>query len=118
MLLQCQQVCHFNCMHAVVAVYAYCLAHTAVDDEETSALESQTADIHAVHVRVVNPKALTQSELYGSFDKNTHEWSDGVLAVIVRQFARDTSRELKWVVFDGPVDAAWVEVRMLCNCEV
>ena len=66
-------------------------------------------------MKVLNPKALTQSELYGSFDVNTHEWSDGVLAVVVRQFARDPSTELKWVVFDGPVDAEWVEVRSLLS---
>lgn len=66
--------------------------------------------IHAVQFRIINPKSLTLSDLYGSFDVNTHEWSDGVLAVVVRQFARDSSKELKWVVFDGPVDAIWVEV--------
>ncbi len=85
----------------------------AVTDEAAEPLTS-SRDIHAVHMRVVNPKALSQSELYGSFDVNTHEWSDGVLAVIVRQFSRDITHELKWVVFDGPVDAAWVEVRACC----
>jgi hypothetical protein len=67
-------------------------------------------EVHAVTMHVLNPKAVSQADLYGSFDLNTHEWNDGVLALTVRHCARDTSRRLKWVVYDGPVDAIWIEV--------
>ena len=37
-------------------------------------------------------------------------WTDGVLPKIMRELATmgDIS-ERKWVVFDGPVDAVWIE---------
>ncbi len=85
----------------------------------TSLLEE---DNLRVHVHTLNPKAVTYSQLYGKFDENTHEWHDGILAVIFRLCAREpkiggsehsgmsanvTCR--KWLVFDGPVDAIWIE---------
>lgn len=67
-------------------------------------------DLYAnVHVHVINPLALSNEELYGSFDKSTSEWRDGILAKIMRTVCKDESLDQKWILFDGPVDTLWIE---------
>ncbi|XP_013149055.1 PREDICTED: dynein heavy chain 2, axonemal [Papilio polytes] len=63
----------------------------------------------AVQVYPMNPKALTLGELYGEYNLATGEWKDGVLSAIMRTVCQDESPEQKWIVFDGPVDAIWIE---------
>lgn len=86
-----------------------CVVHTLAAAMTACHVASDGKEQHHVHLHTMNPKSITSGQLYGNFDENTHEWSDGVLACTYRECARDTSADLQWVMFDGPVDAVWIE---------
>ncbi|XP_036012666.1 dynein axonemal heavy chain 2 isoform X8 [Mus musculus] len=57
----------------------------------------------------LNPKALSLGELYGEYDLNTNEWTDGILSSVMRVACADEKPDEKWILFDGPVDTLWIE---------
>lgn len=66
-------------------------------------------NFQTVHTAVLNPKAVMMGELYGEYNLLTNEWHDGLASNLIRAAVADTSPDRQWVVFDGPVDAVWVE---------
>lgn len=48
-------------------------------------------------------------QLYGEFDLLTHEWTDGILSSLMSQGVQADNEEKRWYIFDGPVDAVWIE---------
>ena len=62
-----------------------------------------------VRYKVLNPKSISMGELYGEENFDTKEWTDGLASKIIRKFTKDDNVKVNWCVFDGPVDALWIE---------
>ena len=49
----------------------------------------------------------------GEENRDTKEWTDGLASKIIRKFAKDDDSQAvcrkSWCVFDGIVDALWIE---------
>ena len=57
----------------------------------------------------LQPKSIELDELYGAYDLSTFEWKDGILSTIFKQCSEDERPAEKWILFDGPIDAMWIE---------
>lgn len=79
------------------------------------ALRAGTAEVEKgkVYIYTLNPKSMTNDELYGVQDAVTREWTDGLLSKIFRNINQtpipEGKNERRWICFDGDVDALWVE---------
>merc|ERR1719446_1593944 len=64
-----------------------------------------------VKTYIFNPKCITMGELYGEFNALTQEWTDGIGSTMIRTAVKLTSQneDYQWIMFDGPVDAIWIE---------
>uniref|UniRef100_A0A671VWY7 Dynein axonemal heavy chain 17 n=1 Tax=Sparus aurata TaxID=8175 RepID=A0A671VWY7_SPAAU len=57
----------------------------------------------------LNPKAVTNDELFGIINPATREWKDGLFSNIMRELANVTHSGPKWIVLDGDIDPMWIE---------
>ena len=64
-------------------------------------------------IQTINPKAITLTELYGILDPDSRDWTDGLLSKVFKQMNKPLTPDMKvtrnWIVYDGDVDAIWVE---------
>jgi dynein heavy chain len=62
---------------------------------------------------IINPKMITLNELYGVLDPDSRDWTDGLLSKIFKEAntpkGEDDKPDRRWIIFDGDVDAVWVE---------
>jgi dynein heavy chain len=57
----------------------------------------------------LNPKAVSNDELYGIINPATREWKDGLLSSVMRDLANMVGDGPRWVVLDGDIDPMWIE---------
>jgi dynein heavy chain len=67
----------------------------------------------ATKIDIINPKMITLNELYGVLDPDSRDWTDGLLSKIFKEAntpkGEDDKPDRRWILFDGDVDAVWVE---------
>jgi len=67
----------------------------------------------ATKIDTINAKMVTNLELYGVLDNDTRDWTDGLLSKIFKisnkPKTEDDKESRNWILFDGDVDALWVE---------
>ncbi|KZC12413.1 Dynein heavy chain 2, axonemal [Dufourea novaeangliae] len=80
-----------------------------LQNTKTSMKNDKKPGHNVVHVHPINPKALSLGELYGEYNLSTGEWHDGVISSIMRKTCSEDTPDEKWILFDGPVDADWIE---------
>lgn len=57
----------------------------------------------------LNPKAVTNDELFGYINPSTREWKDGLFSSIMRDQSNIQHDGPKWIVLDGDIDPMWIE---------
>lgn len=70
---------------------------------------SKNDNFQAVKKIIFNPKSISMGELYGEVNPISQEWHDGLASKVMRQAAQESGEDKSWIVFDGPVDALWIE---------
>ncbi|CAF4669138.1 unnamed protein product [Rotaria sp. Silwood1] len=92
------------------------LSNVAKEGSQTRIHRSATVD-----VTVLNPKSMQITELYGAINTDTLEFSDGMLASVMRSYSKIHESQMsteksehhvdhwQWLILDGPIDTLWVE---------
>lgn len=57
----------------------------------------------------LNPKGVTNDELFGIINPATREWKDGLFSTIMRDQSNITEDGPKWMILDGDIDPMWIE---------
>ncbi|CAF0978027.1 unnamed protein product [Adineta ricciae] len=104
-----------NSRHSVVLVGCTQSGKTAIWQTLKGAMTRMAQDgatdslFQRVQEYPINAKAISINELYGASDLSTGEWCDGILSNNMRTACSDTKPDQKWILFDCPIDAVWIE---------
>ena len=52
---------------------------------------------------------MANQPTHSAAEQVSNDWKDAVASKLVREVMADQSGVMHWLVFDGPVDAVWVE---------
>lgn len=80
----------------------------ALTTREMSIIRAACSNLGVVR-HMINPKSQSLDILMGKLDGETQEWSDGIVPAVMRQAGRGRVDQRQWIVFDGPLEAEWVE---------
>jgi len=83
----------------------YCTLNNIEIPKQNPMLSELKPVIHTT----INPKCISKEELYGLQDKITGDWKEGLASHIMKTYVKLDQEKMKWIVFDGPVDAIWIE---------
>jgi hypothetical protein len=75
---------------------------------KVSELESEIK-ARLIKIDRIFPKAVSSAVLYGECDDASGDWIEGIVAKIFKEASGDETDALRWIIFDGPVDAGWIE---------
>eukprot|EP01132_Coremiostelium_polycephalum_P002127 gene2127-2619_t len=107
-ILQLHQIQNIN--HGVMLVGPSGSGKTAAWQVYLESMES--IDKIKSEAHVLDPKAITKDQLFGSLDITTREWTDGLFTATLRRIidnVRGESSKRHFIIFDGDVDPEWVE---------
>lgn len=57
----------------------------------------------------INPKAITDKEMYGVKSDISDDWIPGIFSTLWAKANQRTNKYSSWITCDGPVDAIWIE---------
>jgi len=84
-------------------------SYTSLAKKRNATKQPPHPDFKTTELVILNPKSITMEELFGNFDNISQEWTDGLASKFIRDFSSIDTPDKKWVMFDGPVDALWIE---------
>jgi len=93
--------------HGLMLVGPSLCGKTEIINVLSSVLTDHCSNPH--RVVTINPKAITDSQMYGVKDPLSEEWTPGVFASIWQKYNNRSLKYTTWIVCDGPVDAIWIE---------
>lgn len=96
--------------HTTMVVGPTGAGKSVVINSLAKALKLETGGPTVIHT--INPKMITNHELYGVLDPESRDWTDGLLSKTFKEMNTDLPPgkvERRWILYDGDVDAVWVE---------
>ena len=93
--------------HGLMVVGPTLCGKTEMINALTTCLTEHAASPH--RIITMNPKAITDAQMYGVKDVLSDEWTPGVFASIWQRYNNRALKYTTWIICDGPVDAIWIE---------